>query len=286
MRTLGRMRGSTFSRRGCPPQGGPARPGHRFLSKRKRWERKAGGLRPPWPPQYGGSWRRWAVQTGQRPTAHCRPPYRHFRYGRCRASVSTHRGCPASPGSGCAVPSAPAGPPPVPCRRNTGAVTAAIRRGDLWSPAPSRGGRYNVSPLGRYATCRTAPGGTSNRGEPQLPPDWSFQGVGAGRFGCKETCRWHVLAQKKSRRSHLNPWNRNPPPCWFSPAFDIKSGTPAAQARPARGAPRQTAGRPGKPEVGAAALGGPFRPERSRAAVGTGGRPLVFCTYLWYTLTK
>ena len=145
MRTLGRMRGSTFSRRGCPPQGGPARPGHRFLSKRKRWERKAGGLRPPWPPQYGGSWRRWAVQTGQRPTAHCRPPYRHFRYGRCRASVSTHRGCPASPGSGCAVPSAPAGPPPVPCRRNTGAVTAAIRRGaparlsDLGG-APSLGG--------------------------------------------------------------------------------------------------------------------------------------------------
>ena len=45
-------------------------------------------------------------------------------------------------------------------------------------------------------------------------------------------------------------------------------------------------GSAGKPEVGAATLGGPFRPERSRAAVGTGGRPLVFYTYLWYTLTK
>ena len=215
-----------------PSQGGPARPGHRFLSKRKRRERKAGGLRPPWPPQYGGSWRRWAVQTGQRPGVLCRPFSWRSCHRRCRALGGTHRGYPASPGSSCAVPSAPAGPPPVPCRRNTGAVTAAIRRGDLWSPAPSRGGRYNVSPLGRYATCRTAPGGTSNRGEPQLPPDWSFQGVGAGRFGCKETCRWHVLAQKKSRRSHLNPWNRNPPPCWFSPAFDIKSGTPAASEAP------------------------------------------------------
>ena len=51
------------------------------------------------------------------------------------------------------------------------------------------------------------------------PPDWSFQGVGAGRFGCKETCRWHVLAQKKSRRSHLNPWNRNPPPAPSFPHF-------------------------------------------------------------------
>ena len=44
----------------------------------KKWgERRAGGLRPPWPPQYGGSWRRLAVQTGQRPAAHRRPLRRH-----------------------------------------------------------------------------------------------------------------------------------------------------------------------------------------------------------------
>ena len=106
----------------------------------KKWgERRAGGLRPPWTPQYGGSWRRLAVQTGQRPAAHRRPLRRHklriarfavngkarslhcasslhrtrfaglrrgphcYRDRRCRASGGTHRGYPASPESGCAV---------------------------------------------------------------------------------------------------------------------------------------------------------------------------------------
>ena len=40
----------------------------------KKWgERRAGGLRPPWPPQYGGSWRRQAVRTGQK-TNRALPP--------------------------------------------------------------------------------------------------------------------------------------------------------------------------------------------------------------------
>ena len=46
------------------PGGGPARPGHRFLSERKRWERKGRGCAPGVPPN-GGSWRRLAVRTGQ-----------------------------------------------------------------------------------------------------------------------------------------------------------------------------------------------------------------------------
>ena len=40
----------------------------------KKWgERRAGGLRPPWPPQYGGSWRRRVVRTRQKQT-HAPPP--------------------------------------------------------------------------------------------------------------------------------------------------------------------------------------------------------------------
>ena len=99
---------------------------------------------PPAPstpaPQYGVCWRRWAVQTGQRPAAHRRPLRRHklriarfavngkarslhcassphrtrfaglrrgprywSRYRRCCALGGTHRGYPASPESGCAV---------------------------------------------------------------------------------------------------------------------------------------------------------------------------------------
>ena len=99
---------------------------------------------PPAPstpaPQYGGSWRRRAVQTGQRAAAHRRPLRRHklriarfaasgkarslhcassphrtrfaglrrgprywSRYRRCCALGGTHRGYPASPESGCAV---------------------------------------------------------------------------------------------------------------------------------------------------------------------------------------
>ena len=123
----------------------------------KKWgERRAGGFAyfevashgfsskaPPAPstpaPQYGGSWRRRAVQTRQRAAAHCRPLRRHklriarfavngkarslhcassphrtrfaglrrgphcYRDRRCRALGGTHRDCPAGPESGCAV---------------------------------------------------------------------------------------------------------------------------------------------------------------------------------------
>ena len=96
------------------PGGGPARPGHRFLSERKRWERKGRGCAPGVPPN-GGSWRRLAVRTGQKPGVHCRPFYGQSRFRRCRALGSTHRGYPAGPGNVCAVPGAPAGPPSVPC---------------------------------------------------------------------------------------------------------------------------------------------------------------------------
>ena len=109
----------------------------------KKWgERRAGGLRPPWTPQYGGSWRRWAVQTGQRPAAHCRLFSWHSCHRRCRASGGTHRDYPASPDGRCAVPAWPAGPPLVPCRRNTMVFAAAAcgagERGLVRpSPAPS-----------------------------------------------------------------------------------------------------------------------------------------------------
>ena len=59
---------------GVPPsRGGPARPGPPFLPE-EMGGKKGQGLRPL-NPQNGGSWRRWAVQTGQRPGRHCRPPH-------------------------------------------------------------------------------------------------------------------------------------------------------------------------------------------------------------------
>ena len=122
----------------------------------KKWGERRGRGCSPGAPRNGGSRRRWAVRTGRKPTAHCRPLRRHklriarfaasgkarslhcassphrtrfaglrrgprywFRYRRCRAPVSTHRDYPASPESCCAVPAWPAGPPPVPCRRKT-----------------------------------------------------------------------------------------------------------------------------------------------------------------------
>ena len=166
---------------GVPPAGRACPAGAPLSFQKKAVGKKGRGASPALAPQYGGSWRRWAVQTGQRPTAHCRPPYRHFRYGRCRASVSTHRGCPASPGSGCAVPSAPAGPPPVPCRRNTGAVTAAIRRGDLWSPAPSRGGVTASAQAADRSLCRKRQSSFPPLGL-LLPTEPAPLGFGGGPF--------------------------------------------------------------------------------------------------------
>ena len=111
-----------------PSRSGPARPGHRFLSQRKRWERKGRGCAPGTHPKNGGSWRRWVVRAGQRPGVHCRPLYWRLRHGRCRASGGTHRDYPASPDGRCAVPTWPAGPPSVPCLRNTGAAAVAGKR--------------------------------------------------------------------------------------------------------------------------------------------------------------
>ena len=77
---------------------------------------------------------------------------------RCRALGGTHRGYPASPESCCAVPAWPAGPPSVPCLRNTGAVTVACERRR----------RYGVSLRRRYVTCRTARGKIQNGGRNPL----------------------------------------------------------------------------------------------------------------------
>ena len=122
-----------------------------FFPKESGGKERAGGV-PPAPPKNGGSWRRWAVRTGQRPGVHRRPLRRHklriarfaasgkarslhcassphrtrfaglrrgprywFRYRRCRALGGPHRDDPANPESCCAVPGAPAGPPPVRC---------------------------------------------------------------------------------------------------------------------------------------------------------------------------
>ena len=113
---------------------------------------KAVGKPPGLRPWTRGSWRRWAVRTGQRPGVHCRPLRRHklriarfaasgkahslhcassphrtrfagLRRGprndhlsrRCRASGGTHRDYPAGPDGRCAVQTWPAGPPSVPC---------------------------------------------------------------------------------------------------------------------------------------------------------------------------
>ena len=67
---------------GAYPAGAP------ISSRRNGGKEGPGGLRPPWTPQYEGSWRRRAVQTGQRPGEHCRPFYWQSCYRRCRASVA------------------------------------------------------------------------------------------------------------------------------------------------------------------------------------------------------
>ena len=52
----------------------------------KKWGKRRGGGFTPSPPN-GGSWRRWAVRTGQRPAVHCRPLRRHkLRIARFAAS--------------------------------------------------------------------------------------------------------------------------------------------------------------------------------------------------------
>ena len=242
MRALGRMRGSTFSRRGAPPRraGLPGR-GTAFFPKESGGKERPGGFARPGPPSTGvhgggglykqgrgqacfaarfpgglvtGAAAPWAARIGVAPQAlevvalyQVRPP------GRRR------------------------------CRRNTGAVTAAIRRGDLWSPAPSRGGVTASAQAADRSLCR--------KRQSSFPP-----------------------RRRPSEAGHLSGGRHVWRPYGLGQRISAPGGYPA------------DGGSAGKPEVGAATLGGPFRPERSRAAVGTGGRPLVFCTYLWYTLTK
>ena len=92
----------------------------------KKWgERRARGS-APWIPPNGGSWRRLAVRTGQKPTAHCRPFSRQSYYRRCRAPGGTHRDYPASLVGSCAVPAWPAGPPGAWSRCGGPAPTAAV----------------------------------------------------------------------------------------------------------------------------------------------------------------
>ena len=104
------------------------------ISSRRNGGKEGAGVPPP-APQNGGSWRRRAVQTGQKPGAHRRPFSRRFRDRRCRALGGTHRDCPANLESRRAVPVWPAGPPSVPRLRNTepvtevGAPTATQRSG-------------------------------------------------------------------------------------------------------------------------------------------------------------
>ena len=64
--------------------------GTAFFPKESGGKERAGGL-PPAPPKSGGPWRRWAVQTGQRPSTHCRPFRRHkFQIIRFAASGKAH----------------------------------------------------------------------------------------------------------------------------------------------------------------------------------------------------
>ena len=191
------------------PPAPPTRRAPPFLPE-EMGRKKGRGAPPTLAPQYGGSWRRRAVRTGQRPTVHCRPLPWQLRDRRCRALGGTHRDYPASPESCCAVPAWPAGPPSVPCLRNTGADAAAFERRP----------RYGVRGRRRNVTCRTAPGGTSNRGA-EAPLIGRFKGWVQGGG------------------------NRNPPPCWFSPAFAIKSGAPAGQAPAAGRASRDPPQGPG-----------------------------------------
>ena len=112
---------------GAPPGGGPARRAHRFCCQ-KRWENHQGPRFLRWlrvdvyrrrprrlRPRTRSPWRQWAVIGWQEPGRHRRPFPWEIRYRRCRASGGTHRDYPADPGSSCAVPSWPAGPPAVPC---------------------------------------------------------------------------------------------------------------------------------------------------------------------------
>ena len=107
---------------------------------------KAAGKPPGLRPWTRSPWRRWVVRAGQRPGVHRRPFSGWFRYRRCRAPGCTHRDYPAGPGSSCAVPTWPAGPPSVPCLRKTLVVVVIIRRGDLWSPVSSRGALQRKPP--------------------------------------------------------------------------------------------------------------------------------------------
>ena len=122
-----------------------------------------------------------------------RGPRVHLRHRRCRALGGTHRDYPASSGSRHAVPTWPAGPPSVPCLRNTGAVTVVCERRM----------RYKVSLCRRYVTCRTARGTIQKGGRNPLFGRFKGWVQGGG--------------------------NRNPPPApSFPPFLREEMGAPAA----------------------------------------------------------
>ena len=122
-----------------------------------------------------------------------RGPRVHLRHRRCRALGGTHRDYPASSGSRHAVPTWPAGPPSVPCLRNTGAVTVVCERRM----------RYKVSLCRRYVTCRTARGKIQKGGRNPLFGRFKGWVQGGG--------------------------NRNPPPApSFPPFLREEMGAPAA----------------------------------------------------------
>ena len=103
-------------------------------------------LRPPAPPSTGVHGGGGLYGQGKdRACIHARFLF-SVRFRRCRAPGCTHRGCPASPGNSCAVPAWPAGPPSVPCLRNTGAITVAIRRGALCVRPPRAEGALQRKP--------------------------------------------------------------------------------------------------------------------------------------------
>ena len=138
------MRGSPIPVSVSPRGTGLPGQGPAFFPK-KAGRKKGPGECPRHPPKNGGSWRRCAVRTGQKPGAYRRPFSRRFPYRRCRAPGNTHRDYPANPESCCAVPAWPAGPPSVPCLRNTepvtevGAPTATQRSGRRGERRPGGG---------------------------------------------------------------------------------------------------------------------------------------------------
>ena len=140
---------------GYPPGGTPARRAPPFLPEEMGRKKGRGGSAHPGPPNtgvHGGG--KLYRQSKNRACIHARFLF-WFRYRRCRALGGTHRDYPASPGSGCAVPAWPAGPPSVPASEGPGYPRGRAAR---W---PGTFRRLTGSPAPRgspRAPSRTAPG--------------------------------------------------------------------------------------------------------------------------------